>query len=46
MANDKNNQIAKEILEKIGGSENLDKATHCATRLRLFLKDDSTVSLE
>lgn len=46
MANDKNKQTARDILEKIGGAENLDKATHCATRLRLFLKDDSNVSLE
>lgn len=42
----KYNQIASNILDKIGGAGNVDKATHCATRLRLFLKDDSNVSLD
>ncbi|HCN60965.1 MULTISPECIES: beta-glucoside-specific PTS transporter subunit IIABC [Mammaliicoccus] len=37
MAN-KNERIAKEILEVIGGEENIVKSTHCATRLRLILK--------
>lgn len=32
---------AKEILENIGGKENISGMTHCATRLRLNLKDDS-----
>ncbi len=31
MAN-KNERIAKEILELIGGEENIVKSTHCATR--------------
>lgn len=43
---DKNARLAKDILEQIGGVENLDKVTHCATRLRLFLNDDSDVSLD
>ena len=34
------NQISKEILEHIGGKENIVSAAHCATRLRLVLKDD------
>lgn len=38
--------LVQEILDKIGGADNIEKATHCATRLRLFLKDDSNVSLE
>lgn len=33
--------MAKSILEKIGGSENVGNMTHCATRLRLTLKDTS-----
>lgn len=33
--------MAKEILEKIGGAENVANMTHCATRLRLTLKDTS-----
>lgn len=32
---------AKEILENVGGPENLANMTHCATRLRLTLKDPS-----
>ncbi|WP_245628104.1 PTS transporter subunit EIIC [Shouchella shacheensis] len=32
---------AKEIVENIGGKENISGMTHCATRLRLNLKDDS-----
>ena len=34
------NQISKEILENVGGKENIVSAAHCATRLRLVLKDD------
>lgn len=34
---------AKEILDLIGGKENLISATHCVTRLRLVLKDESLV---
>jgi len=33
-------EIAKQILEAIGGEENIDSAAHCATRLRLVLKDN------
>ncbi|MBC1642147.1 PTS transporter subunit EIIC [Listeria welshimeri] len=33
--------MAKEILEHIGGAENVANMTHCATRLRLTLKDIS-----
>lgn len=33
--------IAREILEKIGGRENLISAAHCATRLRLVISDNS-----
>lgn len=33
------NTIAKQILEKIGGKENLVSAAHCATRLRLVVVD-------
>lgn len=32
---------AKAILENVGGVENIVGMTHCATRLRLNLKDDS-----
>lgn len=32
--------VAGEIIEKIGGEENIAGLTHCATRLRFTLKDD------
>lgn len=35
------NQIAKDIIREVGGDENIASATHCATRLRLKLKDTS-----
>ncbi|ELC8442315.1 PTS transporter subunit EIIC [Clostridium perfringens] len=39
-------KIAELILEYIGGSENLISVAHCATRLRLVLKDDSKIDTE
>lgn len=32
-------KISQEILENIGGSKNIQGAAHCATRLRIVLKD-------
>lgn len=37
---------AQEILELIGGKENLITASHCVTRLRLILKDESLANTE
>lgn len=34
---------AEDILEAIGGEDNLDAMAHCATRLRLVLNDESKV---
>lgn len=34
-------ELAKEILAKVGGRENISGLTHCATRLRFNLKDES-----
>jgi PTS system beta-glucosides-specific IIC component len=31
-------KLAQEIVQKIGGNENVDSLHHCQTRLRLFLK--------
>lgn len=42
----KYDQIAKELLEAIGGKENLSALAHCATRLRLVLHDESKVNQE
>ena len=39
-------EIAKEILEHIGGKENLVSAAHCATRLRLVINDDSKLNIK
>ncbi len=36
-------QAAREVLEAIGGSSNIVSAAHCATRLRLFIADDSKI---
>lgn len=38
MANNKD--IAQQVLAAVGGAANLKDATHCMTRLRLYLKDD------
>jgi len=34
-------KIAQEVVEAVGGKENIVAAAHCATRLRLVLKDDN-----
>ena len=40
------NQTAKDILEHVGGSENVKGLTHCFTRLRFELKDSKKVNKE
>lgn len=37
-------ELAKSILKDIGGEDNVVSFTHCATRLRFNLKDDSKVN--
>lgn len=44
MANKNYEKAAKEILEAVGGKENVVSGAHCATRLRLVLKDDSKIN--
>ncbi len=34
-------KIAKEVIQAVGGSENIKSAAHCATRLRLIVADRS-----
>ena len=38
--------LAKSILEKVGGEKNVSNLTHCATRLRFNLKDASKANTE
>ncbi|UQS82891.1 PTS transporter subunit EIIC [Bombilactobacillus folatiphilus] len=33
--------IAQQILQEVGGSNNIESVTHCMTRLRFILKDNS-----
>lgn len=39
-------ELAEQILRLVGGSENISNCTHCATRLRLLLADESKVDTE
>ena len=39
-------QTAKELVAALGGNENINNVTHCATRLRFILKDHSVVDKE
>ena len=39
-------KTATEIVENIGGKENISSLTHCITRVRFKLKDDSKASAE
>ena len=34
-------KLAEEILQNVGGTDNISGLTHCATRLRFNLKDES-----
>ncbi len=43
---EKFNSIAKEMLEKVGGKENVTNVTHCMTRLRFNVKDDQKVDVD
>lgn len=39
-------RMAAEILKNIGGSDNVKNLTHCMTRLRFVLKDESKANDE
>ena len=39
-------QIAQQVIDKLGGKENIATAAHCATRLRIVLNDESKVDKE
>ena len=38
-----NKDIAKQVIEAIGGVENVNSVAHCATRLRVMVKDESII---
>lgn len=46
MAKSNNTQMAAEILAAVGGRENVANVTHCMTRLRFHLKNESLASDE
>ena len=37
-------KVAKELLEHVGGKENVISVAHCDTRLRIVLKDDKKIN--
>ncbi|QCQ12309.1 MULTISPECIES: beta-glucoside-specific PTS transporter subunit IIABC [Enterococcus] len=39
-------RLSKEILQNIGGKENVNEMFHCVTRLRFYLKDSGLVDLD
>lgn len=46
MAKKNYDSLAKEIVEKVGGVENINSLFHCVTRLRFRLKDSSKADRE
>lgn len=41
-----NHQIAKEVIEALGGRENVRSVAHCATRLRVMVHDEGKINKE
>ena len=39
-----NTEIAKQVIDAIGGVENVSSVAHCATRLRVMVKDESKIN--
>src|SRR3712207_7518713 len=39
-------QIAKEVIEALGGRENVRSVAHCATRLRVMVHDEGKINKE
>ena len=38
---DKNRELAEAVIAAVGGASNITSVTHCMTRLRFVLKDQS-----
>lgn len=41
-----NKRIAEELIEAVGGSDNIESVTHCATRMRFIIRDEDRVEKE
>ena len=39
-----NTEIAKKVIDAIGGVENVSSVAHCATRLRVMVKDEAKIN--
>lgn len=46
MSNAKYEALSQQVLEKIGGKDNIESFTHCITRMRFEVKDQSKVDYE
>ena len=41
-----NQEIAKKVIDALGGRENVNSVAHCATRLRVMVKDEGKIKKE
>ena len=41
-----NQEIAKKVIDALGGRENVNSVAHCATRLRVMVKDEAKINKE
>ncbi|MFZ7157102.1 PTS transporter subunit EIIB, partial [Avibacterium avium] len=35
--------VAKQVIDKLGGKDNISALAHCATRLRIVVKDEGKI---
>ena len=41
-----NQEIAKKVIDALGGRENVNSVAHCATRRRVMGKDEGIINIE
>lgn len=41
-----NRRIAEELIKAVGGTENIESVTHCATRMRFIIADEEKIDKE
>ncbi|WP_180365910.1 PTS transporter subunit EIIB, partial [Oenococcus oeni] len=46
MAKQDYKKLAADIIDGVGGADNVDKVIHCITRLRFYLKDEKKADTE